>query len=214
MPRQNTKRIVSQKQWRHVVALTGGLGSGKSAVLDFFRSCGAFGLSADAMVRHLFKHDASLRKTLVHHFGRALLTRRHQLDRKKLAQVVFHSSQERRRLESWVHPRVKKALQDALRRRKGTLAVCEIPLLYECGWDALFDQVVVVHASRAVRLKRLKKKGMPQPESLRRMKAQWPLAEKNKKADFVVNNNGRLMDTKKQVSRICRKIVEPNDLNV
>lgn len=191
---------LSGRNWRLVVGLTGGLGSGKSTVLTMFRKKGAFTLDADADVQAALKRPEVLKK-IRRNFGPEVFSGR-QLNRRALAALVFKNARERRKLERLIHPLVRKNFRRKLAKKKGTVAVCDVPLLYERGWPSRFDRVVVVDAPAAVRVKRLKKRGFSPKESAARMRAQWPLSHKVKRADFVIRNGGSIKNTQAQVNRI------------
>jgi dephospho-CoA kinase len=191
---------------RAVIGLTGGLGSGKSTVLSLLRKKGAFTWDADAAVRRALSSGQVLAK-IRRLFGDDVF-RGKKLDRRRLAQIVFSSLKDRRRLESVLHPRVRRECRLTLRRQKAEIAVCDVPLLYETGNRYGFKKVIVVDAPLGVRLKRLKGRGFSPAEAQARIKAQWPLSKKVKKADFVIRNGGSIQKTKAQVDRIWADLIK------
>lgn len=188
--------------------MTGGVGSGKSTVFRLLLEKGAFGLDADAIVRTLLER-ADIRRRIARHFGPQAFRDDGSIDKPALAHLIFSQPSARRALEGIIHPEVRKIIRRELRARSGTVAVCDIPLLFESGWAPFFDRVAVVTASRAARTRRLKRKGWRPSDIERRMKAQWPLARKAKKADFVINNDGTVGQTRKQVRELWRSISTP-----
>lgn len=149
---------------------------------------------ADRTVHKLLSADSSARADVLGAFG--------TLNRRKLAQEVFSSIRKRRRLEKILHPRVRKALGRTIQKARRKIVVCDIPLLFETGWAENFEKVIVVNAPLNLRLKRLRKRGLRKNEALRRMKAQWPLDRKLKKADIVIDNSGSKQHLEKQIQNI------------
>lgn len=190
-----------------LVGLTGGIGGGKSTVLEFFKRQGAFVQDADALVKEALseKHGPVLKK-IRRAFGPGYFAKNGGLDRAKMAGLVFRDKAARRVLERIVHPEVRRRMRANLSRRKGTIAVCDIPLLFESGWTGDFDAIVVVDAPKAVRLRRLLKKGFSKKDVAARMRSQWPMAKKKARADFLIKNEGSKMNTKKQVQRIWNQL--------
>jgi dephospho-CoA kinase len=192
-----------------VIGLTGGIGSGKSTVLALFKKKGAFTLDSDAIVHRLQKQKTVL-NAIKREFGSGVFAAGGELDRKKLAAVVFSSPARKKKLERMIHPLVRKEIYGRLKRRKGNVTVVDVPLLYESGWKNEFDRVIVVNAALKNRVRRLKQKGFDAADIRRRIKAQWSLAKKARLADFVVDNNGPLARTKKQIDPIWNQITGRN----
>jgi dephospho-CoA kinase len=124
------------------------------------------------------------------------------LDRKALARRIFGRPVERKKLERILHPIVRREYRKAVKRRGKRIAVCDVPLLFESRGHYKFEKVIVVDAPLAVRLKRLERRGFSASDARARMKAQWPLAKKVKRADFVIRNGGSIQTTQAQVNRL------------
>jgi len=185
------------------IAITGGFGSGKSAVLGLFRAEGANILDADKIAKKQLRNPEILKK-LKKIFPQAFAGK--NISRKKLASEIFVSKKKRRALEALIHPRVKEHILRECSRARTKLTAVEVPLLYEAGWEKLFDEVVVVSASRDVIQKRLAQKGFAKEEIEKRAKAQMALQEKRKKADWVIQNSGSKKELKKRFKTIYKKI--------
>ncbi|MCB4755617.1 MAG: dephospho-CoA kinase [Elusimicrobia bacterium] len=201
-------RMARSNRWRHVVGLTGGYGSGKSTVLKIFEKMGALTLDADEIVRDLLSRDTALKRKIIKLFGSRICDRKRQIHRQRLAALIFQFPQARAQLEGVIHPRVLKQMQKKLRRHRGRLAVCDVPLLYEKGWEKYFDRIVVVYARRATRLNRLKAKGLSVNQIKKRMKAQGNLERKAKRSDFVINNDGRRRQTRQKTKDVFQNIIQ------
>ena len=181
------------------LAITGGIASGKSLALKYFEHFGAYGIDCDAIVDSLYK-KAEIRRKLVMAFGTA--------DKKKIAKFVFNDNAVRKRLESIIIPYVIKELEEEIERGKKECKVVavEVPLLFELSLEKLFDKTIVVEASTELQVKRLMEKGFTREEALSRIKAQMPVEEKIKKADFVIDNESSYKELIERVRRIFNEV--------
>lgn len=173
-----------------IVGLTGGIGSGKSLALETLRRQGAEVLDLDALARQQARKGAPVFKKIVRAFGKDILAANGELDRKKLAAVVFKSPALRRKLERMTHPPILKELVRRKKQARGVLVV-DVPLLFERGHQALFDATLVVSAPLSVRLARVAKRdAATRAQALARAKAQLTDARREALADVVVRNDG------------------------
>ncbi len=188
-----------------LVALTGGLGCGKSAVLKLFHDLGIKTISADQIVHELLK-DESVKKRLKTMFGGQIFKKDGQIDRKRLAEIVFSSPDDKRRLEALLHPMVYERIIKEHEKAPDDIMVAEIPLLFETKSEKLFDKVITVYTPDEIAAARLKGRGMTIDEIDARLKSQLPVKEKVEKADFVIDNSGSLEETKEQVRSILESL--------
>ncbi len=200
-------RSEKNKPHKTFIGLTGGFGSGKSTVLAMLRRKAAGVVDSDAVVQSLLKSDRRVLSGIRRRFGNDVFDNTGRLDKKKVAARVFRSKKDRIYLEGLIHPLVRRAIWKKVNSVKTGVVVADIPLLYESGWDKKIDAVIVVAASKAKRISRLRDKGFSASDIRRRMKAQWPLERKMKRADFVINNNESKAQTKKQVNNLWKKII-------
>ena len=189
-----------------VVGLTGGMGSGKSTVLSLFKKKGALVLDADAIVKDLLGSNRMVIRSVRQKFGPGVFDKSGKVDRKALAHLVFPAPKRRKALERILHPMVRKKIWREVRKPRKTVAILDIPLLYESKWHKKLDAVIVVNATMDKRLARLKKRGFAPSEARKRIKIQMSLAEKARRADYVINNNGSIKQTKKQVDEIWKSL--------
>jgi dephospho-CoA kinase len=141
------------------VAITGGIGAGKSTALSAFRAHGAATVSSDEIVHHLLRTDLDVRSALVERFGKAVLDEDGVPDRSKIAAVVFEDADALAFLEALLHPLVSREYlqwRDQLGELDDPPAVCvtEVPLLFESGGESRFDHIVVITAPRQLREQR------------------------------------------------------------
>ena len=195
------------------IALTGGIGCGKSEVGRIWAALGAEVRDADDVARALVAPGQPLLDEVVARFGVAVLDAAGGLNRAALAARVFADADARRVLESVLHPPV---LADLARWREavtgaGRDAVGIIPLLFEAQAEAGWTVRVCVSARPEVVQARLDARGWTRAEQEARQRAQWPLAEKEKRAHHVVHNNGSLAELAEAVRRVYGLIREKKE---
>jgi dephospho-CoA kinase len=189
-----------------IVGLTGSVGTGKSTVTNFFRELGAYIVDWDELAREVIRPHLRAWKEIVEYFGKDFLNEDLTINRQKLAEIVFSDKEKVTKLNQIVHPEVFKE-DDRITNEIRTLdpdalIIKDIPLLLELTQPVFVDKVVVVSASEQTQLRRLEEKGISREDAQNRIKSQLPLEEKIKSADFVINNDGPLEETKKQVEEI------------
>jgi len=192
-----------------ILGLTGSVGSGKSTVADMFRLAGgADVIDADAIVYQLQQPGQACLAAIATEFGADVLAMDGSLQRKKLGEIVFRDPKQLARLNAIVHPLV----LDEIRRqlsRLGTsrLVILMVPLLFEVKADGLCDKVAVVTVSESERLRRLKERdGLTEEQVQARLTAQMPQEEKEKRADFLIDNSGSLEQTMVQVEAVVARL--------
>ena len=183
------------------VAVTGGIGAGKSETLRAFARHGAAVVSSDEIVHELLRENGELKRAVVERLGKEILGDDGEIDRGKVGRIVFSDPQALAWLESLLHPLVVSRYlgwREELAEQPDPPAVCvtEVPLLYEVGGEARFDKVVVVTAPADVRISR--RIGPLQNREQRLI----PDEEKAKRADFVYVNDGTLEDLDRFVSGV------------
>jgi len=182
------------------VALTGGIGSGKSAALAAFAAEGAATLSADAVVHELSAPGKPAYRAIVKAFGSGVLATDGALDRAGLGEKVFRSASMLRKLERIVHPLVRREMRRRVSAARRPVVVVDVPLLFENGLETEYDLTLVVSAPRPLRLKRvMRRDGLSKASVERRMRAQLPPGEKEKRADIVLRNTGSLTSLRRSV---------------
>ena len=189
-----------------IVGLTGSVGTGKSTVAKFFEELGAYVIDWDELAREVVRPNSKAWKEIIECFGKDVLNEDLTVNRQKLANIVFTEKGKVTKLNQIVHPEVFKEDERIINEIKNhdpnALVVKDIPLLFELTHPIFTDKTVVVSASEETQLKRLEEKGMSRDDAQNRIRSQLPLEEKIKSADFVINNNGPLEETKRQVEEI------------
>ncbi len=187
------------------VALTGGIGTGKSVVLRRWRDAGVPVIEADAVAHDVMRAGTSAAGAIAARFGSAVLSPAGDVDRASLAAIVFRDAGARRDLEALVHPAVYAAIDAWMAdcaARGEALAVAEVPLLYETGRAGDFDRVVVTVCDPAEQVRRIVARGGTESDARRRIAAQWPLDRKAAAADFVVRTDGTLDETRARADAV------------
>jgi dephospho-CoA kinase len=193
------------------VALTGGIGSGKSTVAQIFAELGAFVVDADAIARLVVMPGGAAFAGVVERFGPGVVSVDGNIDRKALADIVFADAQARRDLESLTHPAI--AAEIARRVAAAPPSCCatvlEIPLLTEITGASIRPQaVVVVDAPEEVVLERLAaSRQMTRSEAIARIEAQASREQRIAIADFVIDNSSSLSHLGEQVERVWERLL-------
>jgi dephospho-CoA kinase len=194
-----------------LVGLTGGIGSGKSTVAAMLERRGAAIIDADELARRAVDPGTAGYEMLVEAFGQDVITARGEVDRERLAQIVFADPDARRRLESIVHPEVARLFSDAAAAYRDTdrIVVYVVPLLVERSLEAVFDVVVTISASPEIRAARLSaSRGMSTEEARGRMSAQLSDEERASVAHVVIDNEGTLEQLEHAVDVLWKDLRE------
>ena len=187
----------------HVIGLTGGIGSGKTAVSAILQEQGAEILNADLVGHQVYEPDRPAYDDIVSEFGPHVVADDGTIDRKKLGPIVFADPAKLARLNAITHPRIKEDMRQRLAElaRSGTqVAVLEAALLFDAGWDDLADEVwvTVVDAQTAAR-RTSERSGIPVEQVLERIqKAQMASDERVRRSDVVIDTSGVLEDTRRR----------------
>jgi len=198
-----------------IAGITGTIGTGKSTVTAMFAEMGAFIIDYDAVAHEVIEPGKPAWQEIIDSFGKDLLNEDQTIDRKKLAPIVFNNLEKLRKLDSIVHPAIAEAVQRLIDEKKRIdpdgLIIEDIPLLLEAGPEiahAVVDKIIVIFSSPEVQFKRLIARGMSEEDAKSRIKNQIPVQEKTKYADFVINNDGPLEETRKQVLNIYSQLTQ------
>ncbi len=194
------------------VGLTGGIGCGKSTVTGLLREMGIPVADADEIARKVVDVHTNGLRSIVSEFGQEILNQQRALDRKKLAEIVFKSPERLKTLENIVHPLIREEVSNRKKRwqREGhALGFYDVPLLFERQLEKDFDFLLVVTCSLEIQKERLRVRDQLTEEQIQdRLAAQMPLKEKEKRAHFVLKNNGTTKELEEQLKEIIPHIYE------
>lgn len=193
----------------YIIGLTGGISCGKSAVAETLRRYfGAVTLDIDKITRWLLQPGGELFDVYVRHFGKKILTEDGTLDRKLIGEIIFNDVNERQWINSVAHPILLQKARDFLvecSQIGARLVVLEVPLLFEAGWEFLFDEIWAVYTRRDLQFYRLMvRDNLTEEQAMARINAQMPLSEICARADVKIFNIGGYKKIRQRVTKALR----------
>ena len=195
-----------------VVALTGGIGAGKSTVAQNFAELGALVIDADQLARMAIERGSDGFAEVLLRFGDEIILNG-DIDRKKLAEIVFSDEAARKDLEKIIHPRVQAIFAEAIEDLEhDDILIYEIPLLVETDAAEKFDYIITVEADIDLRKERLLKKGLYISQIEKRMAAQATQESREAIADYVIRNDGDEDSLLRQVENLWESVLLPQSL--
>lgn len=187
------------------IAITGSIASGKSAVCHILKKNGAYVVNSDKIAHQLLSLDNPIGKRVWKLFGDEILTDQ-KLDRKKIANIVFHNPEKLKALEEILHPVILQEIQKIYEREKNqkryNLFVVEMPLLFELDQEGFYNLIICVQAQPNVCKDRFMQQGFSEEDFYARISRQMDPVEKCKESDFIITNDGSLEDLENQVNEI------------
>jgi dephospho-CoA kinase len=194
-----------------LVAVTGGIATGKSTVSKILEESGAPLIDFDLLAREVVAPEKPVWKEIVDYFGKEVVQDDGQIDRKRLSEIVFQDVEKRKKLESFTHPRIfeefHRQVKEIAAKDPNAIIQAGIPLLIELNLQHRFDKVLLVYAPRETQIDRLMKRDRISREAaMNILKAQMPIDEKLRYADFVIHNEGSPEETRKQVEAVWREL--------
>lgn len=194
-----------------IIGLTGGIASGKSTVAQMLVDKGAYLLDADQLAREVVEPGRPAWRAIVDWLGESILLPDRNIDRARLADIVFNDPGKLDRLNKIVHPRVGSrfmVLSEEIKAQDPeAVVVYDIPLLVEAGLQKMVDLVLLVYVPRESQISRLRQRnGISRSEAEARLKAQKPLEEKKEDADVIIDNSGTTAETARQVDQVWAEI--------
>jgi dephospho-CoA kinase len=190
-----------------IVGLTGGFGVGKSSVAQRFKNLGAEVIDADEIAHDAMKKGSPVFDPIIELFEEALHPGGKKMDREKIAEIVFNDPKKRKELEAVIHPYVYEKIKERIEVSERRVILVEVPLLFEAGFEALCDKIVVVTCNSTVKMKRLKRKKFTEQEVRAREQAQMAEALKAQKGNFIIDNSKSIYQTQREIERLWYKFV-------
>ncbi|MEO1132558.1 MAG: dephospho-CoA kinase [Cyanobacteria bacterium J06639_1] len=194
-----------------VIGVTGGIGTGKSTVAEVLQEMGVVIADADRLARDAVASGSPVLAAIRDRFGAEVFTTEEALNRRALGDIIFTHPEERQWLETQIHPYVRQKLVEFARDRENTEAIAlVVPLLFEAGMTDLVSEVWVVTCSPERQRERLRQRdGLTDEAIAARIASQWPLSDKVKRADVVIENDGDLDELRSRVDRALRSRAIP-----
>ena len=189
-----------------IVALTGGIGSGKSTVGELFQQLGAVVVDSDQLAREVVERGSLGFEQIVTLFGDEIL-KNGEINRSMLAEIIFKDPAKRKELEQITHPLIRKAFSEIVSKSGDqAIVINQIPLLVESKYEYNFDYVITVSTSEDKRIERLLAKGYTREQIQNRMKSQASDLEREKIADSIIQNNEGEIELLAQVEKIWEQL--------
>jgi dephospho-CoA kinase len=189
-----------------VIGLTGGIASGKSTVSNMLKQMDITVVDADVEARLAVEKGEPAYDKIVAEFGNEILLDNEGIDRQKLGSIIFHNSEKRQLLNGIVHPEVRVRMFnkiDTAIKQGEKVVVLDIPLLFESKLTSMVEKTILVYVDKQVQLQRLMDRNLlSQEEADARVNSQMPLSEKVALANAVIDNNGSIEETKRQLNDI------------
>ncbi len=194
----------SKKSLILLIGLTGGIASGKSTVAHMLEEMGSHVIDFDMLARRVVEPGRPAWKKIVDYFGRDILQGSGEIDRKRLSRIIFGNSEKRKRLEGFTHPFIADEftgqVDEIASSDPDAIINAVVPMLFEAGMQVLFHKVVVVYIPREEQIKRLiERDGISEGDAVNILNAQMHIDEKIRQADFIINNENSIEETKRQV---------------
>lgn len=193
----------------YIIAVTGGIACGKTVVSREIQKFGAVIISADRIAHALSRPGRAIYNAYVEHFGRGILDAEEKLDRRAIAGIVFNDPEQRKWINQTTHPLLLNRVRDKLvkfQERGVPIAVLDVPLLFEAGWEYLADEVWVVCLNRGKQFRRLMFRNQLTPsEAEARINSQMSIKDKRERADRVINNNRTRATLKRRVQEVMNR---------
>lgn len=195
-----------------IVALTGGIGSGKTTVGDIFSELGAVVIDSDQLARAVLERGSKGFDLVLAKFGDVIL-KNGELDRSLLATLVFNDSQKRSELESITHPLIRQSFAEIIASLpREAIVINQIPLLFESKGAYKFDHIITISAPEELRIERLKNRGLGFSDIKKRMEAQASDVERESISNSIIRNDKDELHLRNQVESIWLELENLNRL--
>lgn len=193
------------------IGLTGGIGSGKTSVSNLFESLGVHIIDTDVIARELLKNDPAVLQEVIENFGQKILSTNGQLDRKKLAQIVFAKTEDKQRLEKILHPKIRQQVRRQLQSVSPSnstpgYVIIVIPLLLETDFSELVDRTLIVMAGEKLRINRVRERDNRNVNEIEAIISHQVSDQiRLQQADDIINNNNNFKELESQVKQLHKK---------
>jgi len=196
---------------KRIIGITGGIASGKSNVSNICKELGYKVIDSDTISRDLSKKGGPLYKAIIERFGTDFLTDDEELDRKKLARLVFNNTAMKSVMDKISHPIIVDEIKNQIREINDGLIFIDIPLLFEAKLEYLCDKIICVFLRKKLQVERLMARdGIDEDYALAKIHSQMDLYMKKELSDFVIDSSGDFLETKKQVINVINEILGGN----
>jgi len=194
------------------IALTGGIGTGKSTASKFLNDLGAFIFDADKEAKNILNNNETVQSELIAEFGTDIMSGDEKIDNNKLSRIAFQDQDHQLKLNSIIHPyvfqEIDKTFDNVLEKGINDIFVIDAALIYESGADTHMDYVIVITSLLKIRMERaLQRETLTRDEILKRIDLQWPEEDKIALADFVIHNDSTEKELLNSITDIYNQLV-------
>lgn len=194
---------------KRVIGVTGGIASGKSNVCNIIEKMGLFVIDCDKISYDLTKKGGPIYKVILEKFGNEYLLDNDEIDRKKLARLIFNNLEAKNLLNSITHPIIIDDLNKKIEESDEKIIFLEAPLLYETHLDNICDKIICVYLDEKLQLDRLMmREGIDEQYALAKIHSQMDLNIKKSLADYVIDTKGTFEETRMQVDKVINDILK------
>jgi dephospho-CoA kinase len=196
-----------------IAGLTGGIASGKSTVSAFLENAGAVIVDADKIAHEVVQKNRPAWQEIIKSFGRSILLSNGEINRILLGDIIFNDPAQKQILNRIVHPEViaetATRLAEIEKNQTGAVVILDVPLLIESGMDTGLSDIIVVYVPEPVQIQRLMMRdALTQAQAQARIRSQMPIEEKKRRATIVIDNSGRLENTRIISLRVYKKLCD------
>lgn len=189
-----------------VIGITGNIASGKSEVAKYLKELGYVVVDTDVITSLIYLQDETFKTKMIKLFGKKILDKDEQIDKKKVAKIVFNDPDELEKLNKLIHPLIKKELKEIIKPLSGFVFV-EAPVLFEAGFEDIFDRILMVSVSYEEQINRLmKRKNISRQQALKIIEAQMPQDKKEKQSDDVIDNSADIKTLHQNIDKYLKKL--------
>jgi len=200
-----------------IVALTGGIASGKSVVAKILEELGCYIHHADKIAHDLMEPEKPAWKKIVAHFGKKILNEDKTIDRSRLGKIIFSDEKERRFLNEVIHPLVLEKKKEVIKslEKEGhyNIFISEAALTIEAGFAEFFDKIILTYCKKEVQIKRVMERDeISRNQAIKIIKSQMQPKEKLKYADYIIDTSSSLQSTVEQTERVYRNLMTDHEM--
>jgi len=186
-----------------IIGLTGGIGSGKSTIAQFFSDLNIEIIDADDVVKNLLTPPSLLLTHIAEKLGKDILLKDNQLNRPLLREKIFNDDRVRLWLNSQIHPKVRQEIMDFCQKSQSAYTIVVVPLMFETGFNTLIDRILTINISETLQRERSALRDKVSQQDIQKiMDTQWTNEQRITKADDIIDNNKTIEHIKKQVLQL------------
>ena len=194
-----------------IIGLTGGIGSGKSVVGNFFTELGIDVIDADLISRNILDTNKKARKLFVKSFGNEFIDKKGNVNREQLRTTIFDDKEKKMSLESIIHPLVREEIINFTKQSKSIYKIVMVPLIYETQSSNFYEKIIVIDCDEQEQIERASKRdGKSKENILSIIKTQASRNERNSIADFIILNDSSIEDLRLKVIQVHQKLLGIN----